>query len=527
MKTADLYIRVSTDEQADKGYSQRNQEEVLVKYCQSHEITVRKIVFEDHSAKTFNRPEWTKLLDYLRQHKNKSELILFTKWDRFSRNAPDAYQMIAKLKTFGVEPQAIEQPLDMAVPENKMMLAIYLTAPEIENDRRALNVFYGMRRAKKEGRWVATAPVGYVNRTLEDGKKQIVFKEPQASLLKWAFKEISLGRYSTEQIWKATLAKGLTCSKHNFWVAIKNPIYCGKIVIPKLKDEESYTVQGLHEALISEGLFYEVQDALNGRRKQQKAKIVALDELALRGFIHCSNCTRILTGSASKGRKQYYHYYHCSSDCGYREKAEIVNQEFIDYLKGFTLNSKAAVLFRAVIIDTYNDLISNGNINRKQAVEQVTLLNNKITKARELLLDGDIDGKDYRDIKTEAEQKIAILEDRLSSFKSGFIKIGEVERILDEAIVILCKLDEIYSNSDGEKKRNIIGSIFPGKFTFENIKHRTAKVSESFKVIWLINKELEGKKNDTKENNSSLCHRVIPLGLEPRTPTLKVLCSTS
>lgn len=33
MKQADLYVRVSTDEQADKGYSIRSQEEVLRKYC--------------------------------------------------------------------------------------------------------------------------------------------------------------------------------------------------------------------------------------------------------------------------------------------------------------------------------------------------------------------------------------------------------------------------------------------------------------------------------------------------------------
>jgi site-specific DNA recombinase len=90
MKIADLYIRVSTDEQADKGYSQRSQEEVLLKYCEINKIQVRKIIFEDHSAKTFIRPEWTKLLGFLRQQKNKTDLVLFTKWDPFSRNAPDA-----------------------------------------------------------------------------------------------------------------------------------------------------------------------------------------------------------------------------------------------------------------------------------------------------------------------------------------------------------------------------------------------------------------------------------------------------
>ena len=67
--------------------------------------------------------------------------------------------------------QAIEQPLDLSIPENKMMLAFYLAAPEAENDRRALNTFFGMRRAKKEGRYMGTAPTGYINKTTESGKK--------------------------------------------------------------------------------------------------------------------------------------------------------------------------------------------------------------------------------------------------------------------------------------------------------------------------------------------------------------------
>lgn len=88
MKKADLYVRVSTDEQADKGYSIRSQEEVLRKYCGIQNIAVRKVIYEDYSAKTFNRPAWTEMLDKLRKEKGKSiDLLLFTKWDRFSRNA--------------------------------------------------------------------------------------------------------------------------------------------------------------------------------------------------------------------------------------------------------------------------------------------------------------------------------------------------------------------------------------------------------------------------------------------------------
>lgn len=85
--------------------------------------------------------------------------------------------------------------------------------------------------------------------------------------MKWAFKEISNGKYSTEQIFKRAVELGLNCSKNNFLRLIRNPLYCGHIVIPKFKDEETYTVQGLHEPLISSSLFYDVQDVLDGKKK--------------------------------------------------------------------------------------------------------------------------------------------------------------------------------------------------------------------------------------------------------------------
>ncbi|WP_123318610.1 recombinase family protein [Chryseobacterium sp. BIGb0232] len=94
MSIADLYIRVSTDEQADKGYSQRDQGERLRNHCIRSGIMIDKIIFEDHSAKTFDRPGWRKyILEFNRRKAEKEgRLLLFTKWDRFSRNTSDAYQ---------------------------------------------------------------------------------------------------------------------------------------------------------------------------------------------------------------------------------------------------------------------------------------------------------------------------------------------------------------------------------------------------------------------------------------------------
>ncbi|WP_139125756.1 recombinase family protein [Arcticibacter eurypsychrophilus] len=322
MKTADLYIRVSTDEQADKGYSQRDQDERIRTYCEKKNIQSRKVVFEDYSAKTFNRPEWTELFADWKKNKGKqTDYVIFTKWDRFSRNTADAYTMIRTLKTLDIEPIAIDQPLDLSVPESKMILTVYLSTPEVENDRRALNVFYGLRRARKEGRWTGMALPGYINRTRENGTKYIAIHKPEASHMKWAFEMIAKNQYAIEHIWAMAKERGLRCTRTCFWTAIRNPCYCGKIVIPAFKEEERFLTNGLHEPLISVHLFYEVQDVLDNKRRKIGLKAVQTDNLPLRGFLICPSCNRQLTGSASKGRNSYHYYYHCKYPCKIRFNA--------------------------------------------------------------------------------------------------------------------------------------------------------------------------------------------------------------
>ncbi|MBN8833724.1 MAG: recombinase family protein [Sphingobacteriales bacterium 39-19] len=481
MKIADLYIRVSTDEQADKGYSQRDQEERLRRYCNINNIQIRKVIFEDHSAKTFRRPAWQNLLVDLRKQRGHSDLILFTKWDRFSRNAGDAYQMISLLRHLGVEPQAVEQPLDLSIPENKMMLAFYLAAPEVENDRRALNVFNGMRRAKKEGRWMGTAPIGYLNRITEDGKKYIAPKDQDAKIMKWAFEEIFRNKLNTEQVWKQAREKGLKCSKNNFWVAIRNPIYCGLIFVPQHKDEQSQLVPGQHEPIITTTLFFDVQDVLDGRkRKAVSKKVVSQDDIPLRGYLICPNCGRFLTGSGSKGRKKYYHYYHCSSECGVRYKADDANNLMIDAIGEEVRNVPQLKLFREIIAATYMDVNRVEKTDQKRMMSQLDQIKHRLSKARELLLREEIEGEDYRTIKTEASERIADIEAKLKASNSFS---DSMELLWDLPISKVSHLDILFQNGTVIQKRKIVSTMFPDNLIYDGVKLHRTRVSAAISLL--------------------------------------------
>lgn len=513
-RRAIIYIRVSTDEQADKGYSLKHQLERLEKYCELQNIDVVAVYKEDYSAKTFNRPEFTKLLATLKKHKNYADLLLFTKWDRFSRNAGDAYGMINQLNRLGVEPQAMEQPLDLAIPENKIMLAFYLAAPEVENDRRALNVIVGMRRARKEGRYMATAPKGYKN-TRDELNNKIILPSDDAIYIKFIFEELANGIYNIEQVRRMAVEKGFVCSKNNMWILVRNPTYCGKILIPAYKDEPTTIVNGMHPAIISEELFYKVQDILDGRKRNVPTKNTAKVELPLRGFLVCSKCGRNLTGSSSKGRLggQYY-YYHCVKGCKERIKAPQANQLFLNELLKFEFKPQVLDAYHKVMHDMFK---SNGE-NKNQAVKainaEINLNKERIGKAQQMMLDGDLSASEFRDVKSQFQPEI----DRLSR---KVIEIASLDanykRYLDGGFSLLKHFASQYERANLDTKQKLIGSIFPEKLVFENNEYRTQNMmSVVYKICSKIN-AFGVKINGTDVDFSTQSHQVTLKGFEPPT----------
>ncbi len=510
---ADLYIRVSTDEQAEKGYSQRDQEERLRKYCDFKKITVRNVIYEDYSAKTFLRPAWKLFLADLKKKKNSINMILFTKWDRFSRNAADAFQMIGILRKLGVEPYAIEQPLDLDIPENKIMLGIYLTAPEVENDRRSMNVRYGMRRAVKEGRWMNGAPLGYINRITPDGKKYIAPEQPYADIIKWAFTTIARHKINVENVWREAQKKGLPCCKGQFWNLIRNPVFCGKIYLKAYKDEPEAVLQGKHEPIITEELFKEVQDFLDGKKQVYKTTSGSLEELVLRGHLLCPNCGGMLSGSGSRGNGGTYYYYHCKSACRFRHRSDRVNKQFERELYKWVPKPGMIEAYCEVVNSVYKKRAVSQNVEIKRYNDRMAILHDNLHKARNKFMTDQIDRSEYNEFKKECETELNDIELKLFSISNQNIKI---DGILRKAVENLSNMMAIYREGNNARKRKLIGSIFPEKLVFDGMTFRTTRMNEAVSLIFNVGKGFGAKKNGQTEENFDLSTSVARHGFEPR-----------
>lgn len=168
-----------------------------------------------------------------------------------------------------------------------------------------------------------------------------------------------------------------------------------------------------------------------------------------------------------------------------------------------------------VITDTYNNQ-NNQKDNRSELLKEINNLNEKLSRARKLLLNGDIDGSDYKTIKSETEHKLEVLEVKLADTIIAKKQKEDIVPIVVKAIEKLTRLDIMYSESTTSQKRELVGSMYPQKFTFEELQHRTAHVAKLYSFIYLINNELRSKKRRASDRFTCLPTLAQQTGFEPK-----------
>lgn len=486
-----IYARVSTDEQRSKGHSLPDQVERLIKDSVVNNHPVVKVFEEDHSAKDFNRPRWKDLLEFVKQNKGAVDEIYFTKWCRFSRNAHLAYDMIARLKKLGIKVQSLENPLYFRSPNDKILLAVYVTMPEVDNDNRSIATAGGMRKAMRTGYWVNTAPIGYKNQRLPNGKPSLILCE-KSTLVEESFSLMASGFYAIAELHRIMREKGLRVSRSRFYDLLTNVTYTGKIYVPATEEEPSELIEGLHPGIIPEHIFNRVQLILSGRSRKMTATSA---HFPLKEILHCHNCHRPLTGSFSKGRSGKYGYYHCNP-CRYRVSAVQV-EETMDRLLG-ALKPKPSVLniYRKMLEQGMSKTISANNNGLSALKTRIQDTQDRMKELGQEYLDRKHTLEEYKDLKALLAEQLAKDQVRL---QQSTISQSEVTKKSRFGLTVIEQLDITYQRSDIQGKKAILGSIFPEPVYIENDHFRTADINLVLSCFTLKNNDLLVVENEKQD----------------------------
>lgn len=307
-----IYVRVSTQHQAEEGYSIPQQIERLKKYCEAMGWIVVKIYTDDgYSGGSLDRPAMNQMIQEIEA--GHADIVLVDKLDRLSRSQFDTLFMIQKVfDANGVAFVSRNEAFDTSTPFGKAMVGILAVFAELERSRIKERMMDGQEGRAKEGKFRGGGyvPTGY-DYNKETGILEI--NEYEAMQVREVF-DLFNNRMPIFTIMTHMNNKGYR-TKYGEWKEqtirgmLSRPIYIGEIT------HKGKVYEGQHEAIIDKETFAKAQKIFAEREKANaNRKIGKAYKSPLGGIIYCGNCGsryHFRSGANNKdgSRRNYYTCY--------------------------------------------------------------------------------------------------------------------------------------------------------------------------------------------------------------------------
>ena len=281
-------------------------------WCKENNHTiVDEYIDEEISGKSTNgREEFDRMIRDI--SKDKFDILVFHKFDRFFRNKYEATVTKKMLKDAGIKYVSVTEPIP-DTPEGALLEGLLDSLAEFYSQNLAREVLKGMRTKGSKGLiTVSSPPYGYKQGL--NGEHVIIPKE--AEIVQLIFDLYSNG-VSKSKIMKIANDKGYVSRRNNplsertLYGMLRNEKYIGTYTL-EFSTGEKIVIKDCENVppIISKDLWERVQEEHKNRVKPRSS---AKQEYVLTGKLICGYCGNpIIGGSIKKNKKgESIAYYNC------------------------------------------------------------------------------------------------------------------------------------------------------------------------------------------------------------------------
>ena len=300
-----IYLRVSTDRQAQKGIALPTQEERCLSHAaeEEYDVNIKTDIYVDggESARTMDRPALMDLLTRCKEDNTVRAVIVYDV-SRLARNRLDFALIKQTLRKAGVTLLSATEAID-ETPEGQMLEGVLSTVAEFFSAQSARKVKANMRRKAESGGWPCHAPYGYKNcKEKLPGGEIRAWIEPNPEEARWvkrAFELFATGKYSVKTLARTLDREGIVVRQRRdrktkrFHHAHLEKILRKKIYVGIIEWGGIVNEHGIHEPIIDPDLFYRVQDALVLRSGSTTRK--RRHRSLFKGIAQCDECRSGMT----------------------------------------------------------------------------------------------------------------------------------------------------------------------------------------------------------------------------------------
>jgi len=259
LRTA-IYVRVSTDEQAQEGFSIRAQTDKLKSYALLKDWQIYDVYSDEGiSGKNIvDRPAINRLIDDVNEGKVNNVLVF--KVDRLTRSTKNLLELVELFEESNCAFNSLTESIDTDTPSGRMFLKIIGIFAEFERENLVSRLKLGFERKAKEGYSLAGHIISY-GYSREAGQKIQTINPTESKIVKEIFEMYVDKNKSMTGIAKILNQRKIPTKMNATWdvKAIKrlltNPTYIGKVRYAINDENRYFETDGHHERIISDELF--------------------------------------------------------------------------------------------------------------------------------------------------------------------------------------------------------------------------------------------------------------------------------
>ena len=430
-----VYIRVSSDEQAENGDSIRDQRERCTRYINEHDDMILQDIYVDDgiSGQKLERDDFQRLLQNVTH--GQVDRIIFTKLDRWFRSLRHYLNTQAILDKYNVGWTAIDQPyFDTSTPYGRAFVAQSMTWAELEAQNGGQRVKDVFKTKVQHGE----AITGKIPRCYKIENKHLVFSE-QAPAIHDSIQHF----LDTQSIYRTIQymhnVHNISMTQYNF----KKSYLRNELLTGRYRGIDDYCPK-----LISDEMFQKIQEILN---RNMNIKSNQCYPYIFSGLLVCNECGHKLAGckiivnkTKADGSicKYTYPAYECklsriNARCsnGTKLQESVIEQYLLNYLDNGFNNYIAEY-------ETVGKMITDNRAKKAK-------LRQKLDRLKDLYLNEIISLDEYRVDRISLEQQLSDIPD-----------IDKPQRNINDLKKILgSDFKNLYQGFSNEEKRKFWRSI--------------------------------------------------------------------
>jgi len=457
------YIRVSTAEQADKGWNLGEDRRLIEARCESEGWELVEI-YDDggRQGDDPDRPGLRALLDSL----GDLDVVLMRSQDRISRDIGIWAVTSAALRAAGVRVETFSGPIDLESPAGEFMANVMASVGKFEKRQTGQRVKQAMQARAGMGLHPGgPAPYGY---RWED--KALVTVPHEAGVVRRIYGDYVAGM-GQRAVVRALNESRLPTRHGGQWQqsavvrVLSSVLYTGKL---EFKGE---VMPGAHEAILSEGVWNRAQEIRTGALRRKGGRHPEGGHLLARGVLRCTCGSAMIPRKARAGveRDRYVcrgRIEHGQEFCSQPSiRRELVDEPFMAHLLDGYIDIEAT---QKRIEERTGSALTGAREALKDAEAELLRKQESIVRIERDYLDGKLPADDWTRFKARladelegAKRALQRAQEHVHETEEAGL-LGDAEQVLLDHLAALKRAVTAQAGAapDLAALRNVIGQMF-------------------------------------------------------------------